>query len=140
MNNQSKVSTMCSKLSSDDRFEVFFDGDCPLCKREINMIRGKDKQQQLVLTDISAADFRPPDGFSLDQLMRSIHGRLPTGEYVVGVEVFRQIYNRLGFQRTVRFSQIPGIRSLLNAGYFAFAKLRYWHAMHRLKKRVSLTQ
>jgi len=140
MNNQSKVKELCPNLDSDGRFEVFFDGDCPLCKREIDMIRKKDKRQQLVLTDIAATDFHPPEGFSLDQLMRSIHGKLPNGDYVVGVEVFRQIYRRLGFQRTVRLSQTPGIGTLLNAGYFAFAKLRYWHAMHRLKKRVSLTQ
>lgn len=140
MNNQAKVNEMRPKLNSEDRFEVFFDGDCPLCKREINMIRRKDKHHRLILTDISATDFRPPEGFTLDELMRSIHGKMPTGEYVLGVEVFRQIYRRLGFARTVRFSQTPGIGTLLNAGYFAFAKLRYWHAMHRVKKRVSLTQ
>jgi predicted DCC family thiol-disulfide oxidoreductase YuxK len=140
MNNHSKLKQNCPDLGSDSRFEVFFDGGCPLCKREIDMIRRKDKRQQLLLTDISAEDFRPPTELSLDQLMRSIHGKMPTGEYVVGVEVFRQIYRRLGFRKTVNFSKVAGIGFLLNAGYFAFAKLRYWHAMHRARKRVTLTQ
>ncbi|MGY8749436.1 MAG: thiol-disulfide oxidoreductase DCC family protein [Pirellulales bacterium] len=129
-----------SKMGSGDYFEVFFDGGCPLCKREINMIRRKDNRHQLLLTDISSEGFSPPESLTSDQLMRSIHGRMPTGEYVVGVEVFRQIYQRLGFQRTVSLSQVPGIGFFLNAGYYAFAKLRYWHAMHRMKKRVTSIQ
>jgi len=137
MNNQSKDIKNSSKLGSDDRFEVFFDGGCPLCKREIEMIRRKDKQQQIKLSDISLENFCVPPELSLDRLMRSIHGRKPTGEFVVGVEVFRQIYRRLGFRRTVGFTQVPVIGLLLSAGYAVFAKLRYWHAMHRSKKRLT---
>jgi predicted DCC family thiol-disulfide oxidoreductase YuxK len=129
-----------SKMGSDDRFEVFFDGECPLCKREINLIRRKDNRHQLLLTDISSEGFGTPESLTRDQLMRSIHGKMPTGEYVVGVEVFRQIYQRLGYQRTVSLSQVPGVGFFLNAGYYAFAKLRYWHAMHRIKKRVTSIQ
>ena len=140
MNNQSKLKKNRANFVSVDLFEVFYDGGCPLCKREIDMIRRKDKQHQLKLTDISGKDFHVPPELSLDQLMRSIHGKMPTGEYVVGVEVFRQIYRRLGFQRTVSLTQVSAIGFLLNAGYFVFAKLRYWHAMHRTKKRVTTKQ
>jgi predicted DCC family thiol-disulfide oxidoreductase YuxK len=137
MNNQSKLIKNRPNFGSVDLFEVFYDGGCPICKREIEMIRRKDKQQKLKLTDISGTSFRVPSELSFDQLMRSIHGKMPTGEYVVGVEVFRQIYRRLGFQRTVSLTQVSAIGFLLNAGYSVFAKLRYWHAMHRTKKRVT---
>lgn len=114
-----------------DPFEVFFDGQCPLCKREIDMIRGKDKQNRLVLTDISAPEFQP-EGRSLETMMKQIHGRKSDGEYVTGVQVFREIYQRLGFQKSVWFSQLFGVRHLLNLGYRFFAFLRFQHAKHRM--------
>ncbi len=115
------------------KFEVFFDGQCPLCRREIDMIRRKDKHQALLLTDIAAADFQP-QGRSLDQLMREIHGRTPDGEYVTGVEVFRQIYQRIGFGRLVTPTRLPVIRQVLDLFYRFFAYLRYHHAARRMRK------
>jgi predicted DCC family thiol-disulfide oxidoreductase YuxK len=120
-------------------FEVFFDGGCPLCKREIAMIRRKDVNNRLKLTDISTEGFQSADR-TLDQLMREIHGRLPSGEYVTGVEVFREIYDRLGFGFLSRLSKVVGIRHLLDAGYRFFAYFRFRHAMHRMEKRKSECQ
>lgn len=37
--------------------EVFFDGDCPLCIREINMLRWLDKKNKIKFTDIAGPDF-----------------------------------------------------------------------------------
>ena len=115
------------------QFEVFFDGQCPLCSREIEMIRRKDKMHRLKLTDISNPDFASND-FSNESLMREIHGRLPSGEYVKGVEVFREIYQRLGFSKFVAPTRLPGIRHLLDLAYRCFAFLRFRHAMHRINK------
>ncbi len=118
-------------------FEVFYDGQCPLCKREIDMVRGKDQHQRLRLTDIADPEFDPSlaaSGKTLDELMRQIHGRLPDGELVTGPDVFRQIYGRLGYARLVSLSRWPVIRQLIDAGYWMFAKLRYRHALHRMRK------
>lgn len=117
--------------SSHERFEVFYDGQCPMCKREIDMVRRKDKSQRLLLTDISRNDFQPTDR-SLDTLMREIHGRFPSGEYVVGVDVFREIYSRLGFGAFVGVSRVFGIRHLLGLGYRAFSYWRFKAAMKRM--------
>ena len=116
-----------------NKFEVFFDGQCPLCSREIDMIRRKDKSNQLTLTDISAPGFSSDD-FSQEALMKEIHGRLPNGEYVKGVEVFREIYHRLGFARVVASTRLPGIRHFLSIAYRCFAFFRFKHAMHRIAK------
>jgi predicted DCC family thiol-disulfide oxidoreductase YuxK len=118
---------------ADQKFEVFYDGDCPLCRREIQMIRRKDTQQSLVLTDISSSTFESKDR-SLNELMREIHGRYGDGRYVTGVEVFREIYSRIGFARLVKPSRWPVIRTILNGSYSLFAKIRYHFAMRRMKK------
>ena len=105
--------------------EVFVDGDCPLCSREVDWLRRLDQQGELRFTDISAPDFDPtPTGASLEQLMRRIHARLPTGETLTGVEVFREIYARVGFARAVAVSRWPLISQLLDGAYVLFAKSR----------------
>ena len=115
-------------------FEVFFDGQCPLCRREIDMIRRKDKQKQLILTDIAGENF-VPDDVSLTQLMKEIHGRRSDGTYVKGVEVFREIYERIGFGLFVKPTRLPVIRHFLDWAYRIFARIRYSSAARRMKKK-----
>lgn len=120
-------------LVNSMRFEVFFDGQCPLCRREIEMIRRKDKRNRLILTDIAAAGFEPTD-IPLSELMAQIHGRHPDGTYVKGVEVFRQIYSRIGFEFFVKLSRLPLVGNLLDVAYHLFAKIRYWSAKRRMNR------
>jgi predicted DCC family thiol-disulfide oxidoreductase YuxK len=105
--------------------EVFFDGECPLCLREIKMLRRRDRAQQLSFTDISAPGFSAEArGYSHERLMAEMHARTPEGETLVGVEVFRRIYDSLGFSRLVAISRLWGLRTLLDWGYSVWAKNR----------------
>ena len=92
----------------------------------------KGQVGKLILTDISISGFEPGE-YSLETLMREIHGKLPE-EYVNGVEVFREIYHRIGFSGIVASTRLPVIRQLLDLAYRCFAYLRFKHAMHRLSK------
>ena len=121
------------KAVSSGKFEVFFDGKCPLCRREIDMIRRKDKQKRLILTDIADEGFEPSD-VPLMKLMKEIHGRAPNGSYVTGVEVFRQIYSRIGFESAVKFSRLPLVGNVLDWSYYFFAKVRFWSAKRRMTR------
>lgn len=105
--------------------EMFFDGACPLCKREVDLIRRRDHDQKIVFTDISAPDFEAEAlGKSHDELMAEIHGRLPDGTWLRGVEVFRRVYEAIGFRSLVRLSRLPGISLALDVGYGLFARNR----------------
>ncbi len=105
--------------------EVFFDGGCPLCRREIDMLRRRDRQNRIRFTDIDAETFDPAAvGKSLDELMAEIHGRLPDGTFVTGVEVFRRLYSAVGFRKLSALTRLPGISCALNLGYRVFAKNR----------------
>lgn len=112
--------------SSDFEVEVFFDGDCPLCLREIEMLRKLDnKAKRIRFTDIQAPDFSAEAlGLTFPDLMRRIHGRLPDGQLIEGTEVFRRMYAAVGFRRAVAFSRWPGVSQLLDASYTLFAKNR----------------
>lgn len=105
--------------------EVFYDGDCPLCKVEINMLRRWDKRQRIRFTDIAAADFSPDEvGVTFDQLMAEIYGRLPDRTLIKGVEVFRRLYSSVGFGWIVAPTRLPGVSHVLDLGYHLFAKNR----------------
>lgn len=105
--------------------EVFFDGDCPLCRREINWLRKRDRNRKVRFTDISATEFDPTStGKSFDELMARIHGRIPSGQLIEGVEVFRKLYAAVGLGWLVAPTRLPGIRQLLDLGYRFFARYR----------------
>ncbi|MEM9186148.1 MAG: DUF393 domain-containing protein [Planctomycetota bacterium] len=105
--------------------EVFYDGDCPLCVREINMLRRKDKAARILFTDIAAEGF-VADDYGADQatLMREIHGRLPDGSWIVGVEVFRRLYTAVGLGWLVSPTRLPIVRHALDVAYRLFARHR----------------
>jgi predicted DCC family thiol-disulfide oxidoreductase YuxK len=112
-------------MTGQRQVEVFFDGDCPLCVREINLLRRLDRRGAIGFTDIAAAEFEPATvGVPWEQLMDRIHGRLPDGRLIEGVEVFRRLYAAVGFGWLVAVSRWPGIAQLCDAGYRVFARNR----------------
>ena len=91
------------------------------------MLRARDRQRRIRFTDISADGFDAGvTGVSHQTLMARIHGRLPDGTIIDGVEVFRRLYAAVGFERAARLSRLPGVAPLLDAAYGAFAKRRLW--------------
>jgi len=110
---------------NDFDIQVFYDGACPLCTREMKMLARRDRRGRIRFTDIAAAGFDAAIyGLSWTALMERIHGRLPDGTIVEDVEVFRRLYAAIGFARLVRVSRAPGISQLLGLAYRVFAKSR----------------
>jgi predicted DCC family thiol-disulfide oxidoreductase YuxK len=111
-------------MASHD-IEVFFDGDCPLCRREIAMLRRRDRAQRIRFTDIAAAGF-DARALGTDQatLMGRIHGRLPDGTWIDGVEVFRRLYAAVGLGWLVSLSRLPVLSRLAERAYDLFARHR----------------
>ena len=105
--------------------EVFFDGACPLCLREIGLLRRLDRRGRIRFTDIAAEGFDPAAvGRTWQELMDRIHGRLPDGTLLEGVEVFRRLYAAVGFGPVVALTRLPGLSHLLDLAYRAFARNR----------------
>jgi predicted DCC family thiol-disulfide oxidoreductase YuxK len=106
--------------------EVFFDGACPLCRREIAFVRRLDSDARVQFTDIASPDFDAPSavGRTHEDLMARIHARLPNGELVEGVEAFRRMYAAAGLPRAVALTRLPVVSHALEAGYRWFAANR----------------
>lgn len=89
------------------------------------MLRRRDTRRRIRFTDIADPAFDAAAvGVDWASLMRRIHGRLPDGTLIEGVEVFRRIYAAVGFKRLATASRLPGIAQVLDLGYHLFAKNR----------------
>jgi predicted DCC family thiol-disulfide oxidoreductase YuxK len=105
--------------------EVFYDGHCPLCMREIRLLRRLDRRNRIRFTDVAAPGFDARSvGVTWEALMDRIHGRLPDGRLVEGVEVFRRLYAAVGFGPVVAITRLPGVAHLLDLAYRWFARNR----------------
>lgn len=114
-----------SALATSFEVEVFYDGDCPLCAREIAGLRRLDRRARIRFTDIAAPGFEAAArGLSHEALMARIHARLPDGTVIEGVEVFRRLYAAVGFGALVALTRVPGISHALEAAYRVFARNR----------------
>jgi predicted DCC family thiol-disulfide oxidoreductase YuxK len=110
-------------MHAAERLELFFDGDCPLCLREVRMLQRLDRRGRILFTDIAGAGFQPPTELDYATLMDRIHARRGS-QWFDGVEVFRQLYAAVGFGPLVALTRAPGISQLLDLGYRVFAKNR----------------
>lgn len=105
--------------------EVFFDGDCPLCAREVNMIRRRDIGEHILFTDIASPDFDAASrGYTQEELMDEIRAQLPDGSRISGVEVFRRMYDLIGWGPLISVTRLWGVRQGLDAAYEVWAKRR----------------
>lgn len=117
------MKTSTTPVHEREKLELFFDGECPLCLREVRMLMRLDRRENILFTDIAGAGFRPPTDLDYATLMDRIHARRGD-EWYEGVEVFRQLYAAVGFSPLVALTRLPGISQLLDAGYRMFAKNR----------------
>lgn len=109
-----------------DTFTLLIDGDCPLCKREASLLARLDRgRERLRLVDIAAPGFVAERyGVTLEEAMGHIHGVLPDGRLVMGVEAFRRAYAAVGWGWVVAWSRLPVVGAVVDRAYEVFAKHR----------------
>ena len=76
---------------------IFYDASCPLCLREVTLLKRYDDADQIHLIDCSPTDFATIDGYGRDAMMRLIHSRDAAGQWLVGAPVFAAAYRAAGF-------------------------------------------
>jgi predicted DCC family thiol-disulfide oxidoreductase YuxK len=110
---------------------VLYDGACPLCCREVRMLRHRDQQHnggrpRLAFVDIDAADYEPAAHAGIDyrQAMGRIHAIRADGAVVSDLAVFRQAYALVGLGWLLAPSGWPGLSWLADAGYGLWARWR----------------
>jgi predicted DCC family thiol-disulfide oxidoreductase YuxK len=108
------------------QIRILYDGECPLCSREIQLLRRLDRGCGCVcFEDIAAPEF-DAIAFGLDAAtaMERIHGVLPDGAIVEGMAVFRRAYAAVGLGWLLAPTAWPGLRGLADWAYATFARNR----------------
>lgn len=98
MTSVAKESSDRSTKKPDWKIKLLYDGECPLCVREVNFLTRKDAGRGIVkFIDIASLDYDPQEheGIEFATAMGVIHAILPDGTVIKNVEVFRQVYEYL---------------------------------------------
>jgi len=105
--------------------DVFFDGSCPLCRREISFLKARDRHDRLNLIDVSEREADPAPGLSCSAAMARMHVRNADGTIESGARAFLAIWGAIDrFRPLVRGLSIPPLPWVLEGGYRAFLLLR----------------
>lgn len=104
---------------------VYFDGECPICRREIDLMKIFNRRNHLQFIDFSASSYLPAEPvLSPCDLGKVIHARWSDGTLITGVEVFREMWEAIGLRALARLARRPTINKLLVRAYAWFAKNR----------------
>ncbi|PZV09642.1 MAG: thiol-disulfide oxidoreductase [Leptolyngbya sp.] len=113
--------------SSNWKIKLLYDGECPLCMREVNFLQKRDAGRGLVaFVDIAADDYTAEanGGVDFETAMGRIHAVLPDDTVVQKVEVFRRVYEVLGMGWIYAITKLPIIGWLADALYDFWAGRR----------------
>ncbi len=118
-----------SQLSSASKWKIklLYDGECPLCVREVNFLKKRDAGRGLVaFVDIADDDYSPDanGGVDFETAMGRIHAVLPDGTLVKNVEVFRRVYETLGMGWVYAVTKLPVIGAIADFIYGIWADWR----------------
>ena len=113
---------------SKNNLKLLYDGECPICKREICILQKKDSQTKIKFIDISSKEFSPFENNNIDYntAMSQIHAIDGKGNLLVGIPAFAAVYARSQLLVISTLLRIPFIKRILKPLYTLFAKNRLW--------------
>jgi predicted DCC family thiol-disulfide oxidoreductase YuxK len=115
-----------SFMTNPDRITVFYDGSCPMCRREIGFYRRCKGAQIVEWEDVSRSSrLEIAPGVSRAQAMARLHVRRGDGSIVSGGYAFATIWLALpGFRRLGVLARYKPLAWLLERTYGLFLKVR----------------
>jgi predicted DCC family thiol-disulfide oxidoreductase YuxK len=109
------------------QIKLLYDGECPLCVREVNFLRKRDAGRgRVAFVDIADDDYTPSShgGVDFETAMGRIHAVLPDGTVIKNVEVFRRVYEILGMGWIYAATKLPVIGWIVDTLYEIWADWR----------------
>ncbi|MDR3456757.1 MAG: DUF393 domain-containing protein [Verrucomicrobiae bacterium] len=122
---------ICVPVTKPWEFKLLYDGQCPMCRREVEWLRRRNHEERLAFEDISLPGFEAVRyGLTQEEVLSVMHGVYPGGRIITKVAAFRQAYQCVGLGWLLAPTDWPLLRGLFNWGYERFARNRV--AMGRL--------
>lgn len=111
----------------DWKIKLLYDGECPLCVREVNFLQKKDAGRGIInFVDIADDNYTPEDnaGIDFETAMGRIHAITDEGKVIKNVEVFRRVYEALGMGWIYAVTKLPILGSIADWLYGMWADWR----------------
>jgi len=106
---------------------LLFDGGCPLCLREVGILRRRDGERgRLAFVDVDDPAYDPArhGGITYADAMGRMHALRSDGAVIRDVEVFRQAYGLVGLGWLYAPTRWPLLRPLVDTLYGLWARWR----------------
>ncbi len=104
---------------------VFYDGACPLCRREIALYQRLAARAPVAFVDVSQVAAEVPCGITRAQLLARFHVQVPDGTLHGGAAAFVALWARLpGWRFLAGLARLPGGLALMELGYCGFLRCR----------------
>ncbi|MFP5078330.1 thiol-disulfide oxidoreductase DCC family protein [Rhizobium sp. YIM 134829] len=101
---------------------VFFDGSCPLCRREIAVMRRLDRRRAIDFVDVADGEAGCP--IDRAELLARFHA-LENGRLLSGARAFAAMWRAIPVLRPLGvIADRPLLRPLFKAAYRVFLRLR----------------
>ena len=106
---------------------VFYDGGCPLCRREIAHYQRIDRAGRICWIDAASdEEALVRHELSLERAMAELHVLDTTGAWRRGLDAFIIIWSHLpAYRWLAHLASLPGLKQVLALAYRLFARWRY---------------
>jgi predicted DCC family thiol-disulfide oxidoreductase YuxK len=107
------------------KLRVFFDGGCPMCRKEISVYKEADKAGAISWCDVSTDQREVPLPLPRDVLLARFHVQTPDGQLISGAGGFIEMWRQLPKWRWLAMiCSLPGLPTILELAYRGFLRVR----------------
>ena len=111
-------------MANNPEVTVWYDNDCPLCVREIRLMRRLDRRQAIDFVSIQGATGCP---ISTDELMKRFHARERGEPVVSGAAAFAAMWRAIPILRPLGLlARFRPVLWILERMYRGFLVIRPW--------------
>ena len=113
---------------SHKNLTCLYDGECPLCMKEINFLKNRDINNNIEWVDISSDDYDESKHANIDYKtgMESMHVIDDKGSIKKGIHAFKPMYDQVGLGWIWSFTKVPIVSNVASLAYDQWAKYRMW--------------
>jgi len=104
---------------------IYYDGHCPLCMKEMQLLKRHDNKKSIHFVDLHNDDFsKDHPHINIPKAIRILHGQLNTGELLLGLDVTCKAWSLVGKHKWLAVLRWPLIRIIADLIYRVFARYR----------------
>ena len=129
---------LLSVKTEEKLLQVFYDGGCLVCSREIAAYKKMGSSREIHWTDVNAGHDRfIAKGVTRESALRRFHVLTPDGTMLVGVDAFHALWAVLPTTKLLAFALGNGyIRQFAKPFYEVFATIRWMFRRRRAASSV----